>query len=605
MSYKFGACRPAVRRQVISRKAYYPFNQGRNQSLPGQIALFFAPYCLLFILCFLLFVPRSYAQVKDEGLDVRVREFFYQGLQQKMVQNYQLASDYFRQVANLDKQNDAAYFELANIAMIQDKYAQAEGYIRQAVTIKPNNKWYWRMLADIYRDTKNYAQLLPVFDELIRLEEYNPDYYFDKASTLNMLKKPDDAEKIYQQIEDKFGPSEDLTEARQASSISSGNTAKATTELEKLIVEHPDNIKNYLLLAEIYTKSGERDKALVVLQKARTKEPGNALVLLSMADVYRASNRFDEAFTYIKMAFDDERLDFEQKLRIVSSFIPLFTQDKPRAQAEELGAILIKNYPAEAEGWSLYGFILTQQKKNQEAIAAYRKAVELDEQIYRNWEVLIRAEMMENLFADAVKDGESALLIFPNQAALYLLTGIANHQLKQYNKSIEFLLIASDLAAGDQQLTADIYSALGDAYHSVNKHPQSDDAYDRSLKASPDNAFVLNNYAYYLSLRGEQLEKAELMAKKANEIAPGTASFEDTYAWVLFKQKKYADAKKWIEKALKTSNSTSATQLEHYGDILFHLGQADGAVKQWNRARAAGAGSEILNRKINEKKYFE
>jgi tetratricopeptide (TPR) repeat protein len=198
---------------------------------------------LIFALCSLLFAPCSYGQDTQEQ-DNRIKEFFYQGLQQKMVQNYQLAADYFKQVSELDKKNDAAYFELANIAMMQDKYAQAEGYIRQAVALKPNNKWYWRMLADLYRDTRNYTQLLPVFDELIRLEEYNPDYYFDKASTLNMLKKADEAEKIYQQIEDKFGPSEDLAEARQSSSISSGNTAKATSELEKSITEHPDNIKN-------------------------------------------------------------------------------------------------------------------------------------------------------------------------------------------------------------------------------------------------------------------------------------------------------------------------------------------------------------------------
>ena len=116
---------------------------------------------------------------------------------------------------------------------------------------------------------------------------------------------------------------------------------------------------------------------------------------------------------------------------------------------------------------------------------------------------------------------------------------------------------------------------------------------------------MLNNYAYYLSLRGENLEEAERMSKMSLEIDPDNASSEDTYAWILFRLKKYADAKKWIEKSLQGKASNNATQQEHYGDILYFLGEKEKALEQWQNAKAQGSGSDKLEKKINEKKYID
>jgi len=106
-------------------------------------------------------------------------------------------------------------------------------------------------------------------------------------------------------------------------------------------------------------------------------------------------------------------------------------------------------------------------------------------------------------------------------------------------------------------------------------------------------------------LGGEQLDRAAQMAKHANELQPGTASFEDTYAWILFKQKDYQGAKLWIEKALADDKDNSAVKSEHYGDIMFYLGNVDAAVENWKKAKATGDSSPMLDRKINERKYVE
>ena len=139
----------------------------------------------------------------------------------------------------------------------------------------------------------------------------------------------------------------------------------------------------------------------------------------------------------------------------------------------------------------------------------------------------------------------------------------------------------------------------------MKRDEESFQAYDRSLKMKEDNAYVLNNYAYYLSLAGTDLEKAEKMSKKAVTLEPENASFQDTYGWVLFKMKKYREAADWIHKAVENKEAPSGEVLEHYGDALYHLGDVTNAYEYWVKAKQKGPGSEILDKKINEKKYYQ
>jgi predicted Zn-dependent protease len=115
---------------------------------------------------------------------------------------------------------------------------------------------------------------------------------------------------------------------------------------------------------------------------------------------------------------------------------------------------------------------------------------------------------------------------------------------------------------------------------------------------------VLNNYSYYLSIRKENLDKAEKMSALLVKNNPDNPTFLDTHAWVLYERQKYREAKKFIERAISTGKA-NATHFEHYGDILYQLGDVDGAVKQWEKARGMNAKSEILNKKIANRKIYE
>jgi tetratricopeptide (TPR) repeat protein len=266
---------------------------------------------------------------------------------------------------------------------------------------------------------------------------------------------------------------------------------------------------------------------------------------------------------------------------------------------------MVRVHPNQAKAFAVQGDVLFQERKYVQAQESYKKALAINDQVYLIWEQLLRIEVSRGEFQLVILDGNKALSIFPNQAALYLYTGIGYAQTRNHEKAATILKSALDLESEDKEVLLQIYSTLGDSYNALKKFKESDQAYTKALVLDPRNSYVLNNYAYYLSLRGENLEEAEKMSKRSLEIDPDNASSEDTYAWILFRLKKYADAKKWIEKSLQGKNSNNATQQEHYGDILYFLGEKEKAVEQWQNAKAQGSGSDTLEKKINEKKYID
>lgn len=544
-------------------------------------------------------------KVLNQKDSLEVREIYFEGLHEKLMENYPQAAASFNKVLDIDPANDAAMYELANLSLAQNKPTEAERLIRNAVTVASDNEWYWSFLSEIYKKTNNISELVLVLEELIRLRPDKEENYYDRANAFMILKKTDQAVAAYDEIESKFGSSQDLSSAKQRILLEQGKPEKVEQALEAQIKINPDDVLNYMYLSEVFIKSGNRDKAIEVLNRAKAIAPTNAIVRLALADNYKALRQFDNSFIELKVAFADPDLNIDEKVRIVLSFFPMFADFTARAYANELAFIMTETHPDEAKAFAIYGDVLFQDKKYLEARDSYRKALKLNNQIYQIWEQLIRIEVNQGDFQQAITDGEEALTVFPNQAELYLYTGISYSQIKKYEKAVSYLKSALDLETEDQEIRIQIFSTLGDSYHALKKFKESDQSYDKALELNPDNSYVLNNYAYYLALRGENLDKAEKMSRRSVQLNPNNASSEDTYAWILFKLRKYAEAKTWIEKALRNGTTNNSTQVEHYGDILYLLGEKDLALQQWEKAKSIGAGSENLNKKINEKKYIE
>jgi Tfp pilus assembly protein PilF len=160
-------------------------------------------------------------------------------------------------------------------------------------------------------------------------------------------------------------------------------------------------------------------------------------------------------------------------------------------------------------------------------------------------------------------------------------------------------------------LLPNIYSIFGDIYHSLGDNERAYEAFDSCLIYRPEDAMVLNNYAYYLSLDKKDLERAEEMSAKSLEIEPGNPTYLDTYAWILFQQKKYPEAQVYIDSVLvMLGDSLTADDenlLEHAGDIYYKAGNKSKALDLWRQALELSdkEPSKALEQKLRKKKYIE
>jgi tetratricopeptide (TPR) repeat protein len=266
---------------------------------------------------------------------------------------------------------------------------------------------------------------------------------------------------------------------------------------------------------------------------------------------------------------------------------------------------LERAHPESGKPHTIHGDFLLRDGKFEEARSEFRKALVHEKDRFPIHLQLLQLDLQLGDHEALHTDAEAAIALFPTSPELYLYNGIALSQLKRHDQAVETLIAGRDLVVDNPPLLAQFWSSLGDAYNEAKQFAKSDQAYDKALALEPNNTGTLNNHAYYLSLRKDQLEKAERMSRRSNELAPGQPTYQDTYAWVLFQLGRYAEARTWMEKALAGSPEPDGVLLEHYGDILFELGEVPAALEQWKKARGKEGASELLERKINEGKRLE
>jgi len=190
---------------------------------------------------------------------------------------------------------------------------------------------------------------------------------------------------------------------------------------------------------------------------------------------------------------------------------------------------------------------------------------------------------------------------FPNHALFYLFNGVSANQIGLPKESVTILEKGLELAQNQEELKIDFFTNLGEAYNDVKNYKKSDYYFDLVLKAQPNNLYVMNNYSYYLSLREEKLEYAESISKKTIEAEPNNTTYLDTYAWILYKLKRYQDALYYIKRAFESGGAKSRVIVEHYGDIQFKVGNINAAVELWKLSRELGNNSSALMEKIENK----
>ncbi len=535
----------------------------------------------------------------------RINTLFFSALSQKNQGNEDAAISNLKKVLEIDPNNDAAYYELGIAYSGKNQWTMAEENFDKAASLKPDNEWYLLQKAKAKEKLFKYKDAELIYAQLAKAYPDKISYLFDVASMKLYSNDLKEAIKVYDQIEKQMGINEDIIVQKEKIWLKLGNVDKAADEIERLIQSQPTEPRYRMMLVELYMANNLNDQAFVALEELMKIDENNGFAQLALADYYRSKKDTKKSYEVLKKAFANPSINIDQKVRILSPYFGMLQDSVQLQQALELSEIATKANADEAKAFAIYGDFLYQAQKLKEATIAYEKTLELDKKVFAVWQNLMFIQAEQNAFDALLKTSNEAKELYPSNQIVHYLNAVAKSQLKDYNGAIEAYQQALNLLYNNTDLEAQIYAGLGDAYHSLKNHAKSDASYEQALKLKPNDAYVLNNYAYYLSLRKERLEKALEMSKKSNEIVQKNPSFLDTYAWIYFTMGNYSEALIWIQEAIKYEKEPSPTLAEHLGDIYFKLGKSEEALKEWERAKRLGTKTDVLEKKIKEKKWYD
>lgn len=528
------------------------------------------------------------------------------GVIQKIQGNLPEAIGFFKKCLDIYPNHAASMYEIANIHQALGKNNEAIPYAQKAVLLDDSNEWYKLLLGKCLMQTGQFSEAASIFERLVKTYPDKIDNYFLWATSLEHAYKYKEAIDVYDKIEQRIGITGEISIQKQQLYLSLKQFDKAVAEIQKLINSNQKETDYYGLLANLYFQNNKPEKGLEICDQIFKLDPNDARTHLMLADYYERKGDDSNAFKHVKAAFENPDFGIDDKVKILINYFNIpekFKEEK--AEADTLVNILVHVHPKEAKSYSIQGDFFSRNGKNLESRDAYRKAIQLDNTRYPLWQQVLALDEALNDFDAMESESKQAIELFPSEPVPYLIYGTANYHKKKYKEAIEIATNGKDYVAGDKRMLAQFYSLIADCYNAMKDYKSSDANFEKALNLDPDNGYLLNNWSYYLTLRNDKLDKAEKMSLQANQLNKDNSSYEDTYAWILYKKKDYSEAKRWLERAMEHGGDKDGTVLEHYGDVLFQLGLYDNALEFWKKAKALGGTSDLIDKKLNDKKLYE
>lgn len=544
-----------------------------------------------------------------EEQEIKQKEFemfFVEALKQKMLGNAQAAVQLLSRCLELDSGSAVVLYELANIYAANGDLTRASLFLEQAVSINSENKWYKVMLAQVYQQQRKFEQASGIYSQLVETEPENQEYLYTYAVLLSNAGKKDEAIEAYNVLEGKIGINEQLSIEKQQLYTSMGNEEKAFAEIQKLIDSSPQDTRYLGVLADLYLEYGDGQNARKYYNKILEIDPDNGFVHFSLANYYVTQGAYDKVIEEAKLGFNSDDIDIQTKFQFYMMLASNREQTKiTDQQAEEFVRILLEKHSGEYLAHTLFAETLLMNNKISEAREQLLIAVGIESNDYAIWE---RIFVIDNELQDwdaLYQHSKESIALFPNQPQPYFFNGIACSQLEKYDETIAIAVEGLNYVVDNKQLQGQFLMLQAEALYKSNRNDEAFALFDSVIELVPDNYIVLNNYAYYLSLEGKDLEKAEQMSAKVIEQFPNNSTYLDTYAWIFFKKGEYKLARFYMQSALNNGGQDNPTLLEHYGDILFMLEMKDEAKQYWEKAKSNGSDSKVLDSKLSEQKYIE
>ncbi|MFH6992809.1 tetratricopeptide repeat protein [Flavobacterium sp. FlaQc-48] len=403
--------------------------------------------------------PEDIAMAKDEYQDS-----FYESLKQKGIENYDKAIVSLEKCIKLKPDDAVAYFELGKNYLSLKEYQNAQNSFEKATQLDPKNKWYWLGIYDVSYETKNYALAIETIQKIISFDE---EYKDDLISLYMITNQFDKALVTINEMNDKFGKSEDRDRYKQQI-LSQGKYQNAEiTNLIDQIKKNPKEESNYVNLIFLYSKAEETDKALDVAKQLAKEVPNSEWAQVSMFKVYLDANQADKAIKSMNVILSSSKIDSKIKHRTLNEFL-IFTNKNPQYAPDLEKAIAYFDNDKEVDVAKEIGKFYHSKGQFENAIKYYEKDLKANSDTDRETNLLLlEAYTQAKQFVPMTKRAMNMIEVYPSQPQFYYYAGLGNNQLQQFKNAKTVLEMGLDYVVEDKTLEANFNIQLGEAYNGL------------------------------------------------------------------------------------------------------------------------------------------
>ena len=541
--------------------------------------------------------------------DQRMKYFFYEAVEQQNKGNYDAAFDLLNHCLTINPNAAEVYFTIASYYTELGRDSMAMHSMERASVLSPQNDIYIERLALSYINTQNYGKAIDTYERLYSNNRDRTDVLSILAQLYNQQKNYDKVVSTLERIEQVEGSNEQITLSKMRAYSLKGDKKAELNALKQLSDKYPNDLNYRVMMGNWLLQNGREDDALDEYEAVLEQEPDNVSAQMSMLDYYKQVGEDSLAQDMIEKVLISSKTPSATKIHILRQVV----DENERVGAGSLEIIrLFQRILAEPQTTpdmtELYASYLKLKEYPQDTIdVVLEKALEIAPDEAGARLQLIQSAWGKKDFDRVIDLCRTAQQYNPDDMAFYYFMALGYNMQDRVDEAIDATRrgVAVINEDSNKDLVSDFYGLRGDLYHTKGMLEEAFAAYDSCLVWKSDNVPCLNNYAYYLSLTGKNLQKAEQMSYITVKAEPNNGIYLDTYAWILFMQGRYEESKIYIDQALKNDETPSADVIEHAGDIYWKCGDHAAALKFWQQAVDKGGDSKVLLKKLKQKKYFE
>jgi tetratricopeptide (TPR) repeat protein len=495
------------------------------------------------------------------------------------------------------------YYQLSNIYYSFKDIENSKKFGKRAVELNDENLWYLLHLSNIYHFEKNIDTIIILYEKIVSISE-NPEYKYNLSVFYSQNGEMDKSMQIVEELENEIPDAQEILRLKHMNYSAMKMQDSAIAQLEKLVKLFPSDIDNYGLLAEYLSEINKFQHAKKIYQELLEFEPNNGLANFSYGDFFLKQGKRDSALFYYKRGFVANDIGVDDKIGLIMNFMydPIFLRSDTLF-IESLINILKINYPEYNQTFTVSAEYNIKQQNYSDGLADLGVAIDKGNESEVVWEQYIMLCGMLKKYEKVDSLYQSAINRFPDNMNIYIYSSYALYELREVDKLISLCDSAILLKNIKIEEKTQLMNFIADGYRWKKEYHKSDSVFEEILEIDSDNLIVRNNYAYYLSLRNENIEKALELSSYTVDKEPNNPTFLDTYGWILFVQGNYKESFKFIEKAIKNGANRNPEVLDHYGDVLQKLNRCKEAIEAWNHAiKYSESDKENYREKIRDAK---